>query len=269
MFNFPIGFITGAFDPNFDNSLEMASRLGVNGLQLITVDGCKTPRVSASQIAEVKDKMKSRGLVISSLCGDIGAYDDPEKDPERVGEFKRMLDLALELGTSIVTTHIGCVPSDKTNPTYAIMQQACGEIGEYAASIGAHFAVETGPELSTVLKEFLDSLHTKGAGVNLDPANLTMCVCDDAVEAVYNLKDYIVHTHAKDGINLVRQTETQPYEFKEMPLGQGHVDFPRYLKALEDIGYRGFLAIEREIRNPEQDIALAVGFLRGTMGALK
>ena len=42
----------------------------------------------------------------------------------------------------------------------------------------------------------------------------------------------------------------------------GGVDFDGYMKALEDIGYTGFLTIEREVgENPAADIALAVEFL--------
>lgn len=63
-------------------------------------------------------------------------------------------------------------------------------------------AIETGPEISADLKVFLDDLHSTGVAVNLDPANLVMVTGDDPVQAVYNLKDYIVHTHAKDGIKL-------------------------------------------------------------------
>ena len=50
--------------------------------------------------------------------------------------------------------------------------------------------------------------------------------------------------------------------FEEVPLGTGSVDFPAYLKALEDIGYRGFLTIEREVgANPEADIRTAFDYL--------
>ena len=38
----------------------------------------------------------------------------------------------------------------------------------YADSIGSHFAIETGPETSAVLKRFLDQLHSTGVAVNLD-----------------------------------------------------------------------------------------------------
>ena len=54
--------------------------------------------------------------------------------------------------------------------------------------------------------------------------------------------------------------------FEEVPLGTGSVDFPAYLKALEEIGYRGFLTIEREAgATPEVDIRIAYDFLKKTM----
>ena len=49
----------------------------------------------------------------------------------------------------------------------------------------------------------------------------------------------------------------------ELPLGEGDVDFPNYLKALNDIGFKGFLTIEREVGDdPEGDIGAAVRFLQ-------
>ena len=52
--------------------------------------------------------------------------------------------------------------------------------------------------------------------------------------------------------------------FIEVPLGEGSVDWTKYLAALEDIGYKGFLTIEREVGDdPEKDIRKAVEFLKG------
>lgn len=51
--------------------------------------------------------------------------------------------------------------------------------------------------------------------------------------------------------------------YREVPLGQGSVNFDTYLAALVEIGYHGFLTIEREVGDkPEEDIAMAVGFLK-------
>ena len=83
----------------------------------------------------------------------------------------------------------------------------------------------------------------------------------DAVRGVYELKDYIVHTHAKDGMR-----GTKP-PYIEVPLGQGDVKWDGYLKALHDVGYTGFLTIERECgETPEKDIAMAVEFLKSKIG---
>ena len=47
-------------------------------------------------------------------------------------------------------------------------------------------------------------------------------------------------------------------------VGEGSVPWAGYLKALDDIGYKGFLTIEREVGdNPEADIRKAVSFLEG------
>ena len=51
-----------------------------------------------------------------------------------------------------------------------------------------------------------------------------------------------------------------------MPLGQGNVHFDTYLRALDEIGYRGFLTIEREVgEDPAADIRLAVAHLKANM----
>lgn len=276
MYNFPIGVIIDSFRLPFEESIKKATEVGAKGIQMYAVSGEMAPEaLTANRRKEVLDIIKSNGLVVSALCGDFGrGFGDPALNTDLIERSKKVVDLALDLETNIVTTHIGVVPENKNHPRYKIMQEACYELAKYADSVGAHFAVETGPERAVVLKEFLDSLNSKGVSVNLDPANLVMVTGDDPVKAVYTLKDYIVHTHAKDGIKLfdkdpeiiynIIEAELDSQEaFREVPLGEGNVDFPRYLAALEDIGYKGFLTIEREVGNdPAKDIAMAVNFLK-------
>ena len=51
--------------------------------------------------------------------------------------------------------------------------------------------------------------------------------------------------------------------FRETPIGEGGVDFPRYIAALRDIGYVGFLTIERECgEDPLSDIRAAVEYIK-------
>jgi len=197
------------------------------------------------------------------------------------GEFgiaqKKIIDLACDLGTRVVTTHIGVLSDEEASPQWLAMKEACEELADYGDRVGASFAIETGPEKVGLLKKFLDGLKSRGVKVNYDPANLVMVTGDDPVKGVYTLKDYIVHTHAKDGVRLKTTEPRVIYDyfaeggkgelklsdyFREEPLGEGEVDFEGYIRALREIGYDGFFTIEREVgENPVVDIVKAKKFL--------
>ena len=271
-----IGVITDCFKKSHIEGIKLAKELGVDGVQIYATTGEFSPEtLSEEKKTEYKNLLKEKGLKVSALCGDMGGYGfEIEKDnAERIEKTKKIIDLAVEFGTSVVTTHIGVIPKDKSNPRYEVMLDALTKCGLYAKEKGVTLAIETGPEKAKTLLAFLQD--TKGGvGVNLDPANFVMVTGQDPVEAVYLLKDYIVHTHAKDGVMLDKnQDPTDVYHafavggvdalnacdgFKEKPLGQGEVDWKNYINALKEIGYDGYLTIERECGdNPIEDIKLA------------
>ena len=207
MYQFPIGVMLESFRLPTPEAVKKAAEVGAKGIQMYSTNGEHAPEnMTPAKCAELLDMLKSYGLRFSALCGDLGhGFGNAELNPSLIEKSKRIVDLSLTLECGIVTTHIGVVPQDPGHDRYKIMQDACYQLAEYADSVGARFAVETGPETSADLKKFLDSLGgTKGVGVNLDPANLVMVTGDDPVAAVHNLKDYIVHTHAKDGVMLHR-----------------------------------------------------------------
>ena len=281
-----IGVIIDSFRQDFRSSIEAAKAVGADGVQIgarfLIGDGDKmvTHATEAKQVSlsEAKKIIEANDIKVSAICGDFGCAMYYTKDRALIDTEKRLLEMAKELGTNIVTTHIGVVPETTDCIQYEAMHEVCYELAEYAKSMGGHFAVETGPEKSDLLKSFLDSLGSDGVAVNLDPANLVMCAGDDPVVAVKNLKDYIVHTHAKDGIQLKPFNTKALYSpryyglpkangaelYREVPLGQGNVHFDTYLAALREIGFDGYLTIERECGDtPAKDIAEAVKFLDG------
>ena len=269
MYDFSIGVLLESFRTEIPEALKKAAEIGVTGVQVYCTEGETAPEnMDAKKRKEFLSLVKSHGLKVSALCGDLGqSFCYPEKNPRLVEKSMRILDLAKDLETDIVTTHIGQVPEDATSDRYKIMQDACGKLAGYADGVKAHFAVETGPETAVLLKGFLDGLHSTGVAVNLDPANLIMCTGDDPAKAVYTLRDYIVHTHAKDGRMLPEKDPLTGVSYIELPLGEGGVDFAAYLKALDDIGYRGFLTIEREVgEDPEKDVRAAYAYLKRLIG---
>ncbi len=292
MATFKIGVMTDSFKLPFEQGLAKAAEVGAQGIQLYVVDGeMKYDTFDDAKVAHVRSLLEQHGLVISAVCGDLGGhgFERTDENAWKIPASKAIADLAVKLGTKVVTTHIGVVPElsgdplrpDTASETYQNMKNACREIGDYAASKGVTFAIETGPEPAERLKAFLDDVGSAGFGVNMDPANLVMCTGVDPVQAVYTLGKYIVHTHAKDGKGFkidprrvytffaeggIEDLRLSDY-FLEVPLGEGDVPFDAYLKALEDVGYRGFLTVERECgADPYADIQKAVSFLKSKIG---
>ncbi len=289
--NNKIGVIVESFGIGVRDGLKKAKEVGAEGVQIYAIAGEMDPaNLTAAARKELKAYIADLGLEISALCGDLGGhgFQDVAENPAKVEKSKRILDLAMDLGTNIVTTHIGIVPEDTSSEIYSAMQQSCEELCQYAESMNAHFAIETGPETASHLKQFLDTLSGRGVAVNFDPANFVMVTGDDPVKGVYTLKDYIVHTHAKDGVRYmevdprivygslgfdkmsherIAQMLSEGKVFQEVPLGEGKVDFDGYFKALIDIGYQGYLTIEREVGdNPAEDIRKAVQFIKAYRG---
>ena len=281
MYPSKIGVMVDSFKLNLKDGIKKAKEVGADGIQIYAVSGPMDPdNLDKAARSELLDYIKSNGLVVSALCGDLGGHGFAieEDNKAKIEKSKKIMDLAKDLETNVVTTHIGVVPEDASHPRFKILQKACEELGNYGDSVGAYFAIETGPEKAETLKFFLDSLKSRGVRVNYDPANLVMVTGDDPVKGVYTLKDYIVHTHAKDGIMIKKTNPERIYNFfadggiedlrleeyfLEKPLGQGDVKFKEYIQALADIGYKGFLTIEREVgQNPEKDIIEAVDFLK-------
>lgn len=282
MKNFKLGVIVDSFRQGFKKGVELAAALGADGIQTYMVSGEMSWNVmDAAKISETKKILSDNNIEISAVCGDLGGFgfEKAEDNERKVTVSKKIMDITLELGARIVTTHIGVIPGDKNHERYRIMQDACGELGAYAEKKGMFFAIETGPEPAETLLEFLSGLGSNGMAVNYDPANFVMVTGQDPVQGVHILKDYIVHTHAKDGKMLKKTDPERIYHyfagggiedmrlsdyFLETPLGEGQVDFDAYLAALKEIGYGGYLTVEREVgKSPSDDMELALNLLRG------
>lgn len=277
-----LGVISDCFKRPMAESFALAGALGLDGIQVYAVGGELCPDAllgNQAQIEKYKGYLKENRLTVSALCGDLGGhgFEIEGDNAERIEKTNRIVDLACELDTRVVTTHIGVIPEDTESEKYRVMLRAVQACGAYAAQKGVTLAIETGPETAVVLAEFVKRAG-KGVGVNLDPANFVMVTGQDPAEAVYILKDSIVHTHLKDGKMLKKSDPLEIYNhfaeggiealnvadyFIETPVGEGDVDFDSYIGALKAIGYDGFLTIERETGDdPSADIRRAAEYAR-------
>lgn len=232
-----------------ENQLRTAAEIGVRGVQLWCVDyGPRMPcvldpdRCDSRLRSEIRELVNSYGLEISGFCAQLsgptrfGGLDEEEGLDKRIEKTKKALKLAVDMGSPIVTTHPGRIPSDKNDPVYTIIKRSLSEIAKYGEDIGAFFCIETGMEPADVLKSFLEDVGSTALKVNYDPANMLHFGVDEVVKGVKTLGKWIVHTHAKD-----HNPKT-----KRATVGEGLVPWDDYITALREVGYRGWFAIEDE-----------------------
>ncbi len=236
--------------PTFEENASFAARIGADGFQMY-YNGAKL--LTSEQIAAQQAHLEKCNLTAAAICGDIGGWEDPSKFEERLERTRIIMDYTRDLGAKVVTSHIGRIPEDVNAPVYQQLLKAMEAVGRLAGERGLTYAIETGPETTAVLREFLDRLDG-GVGVNFDPANLVMAgYSKNGADSVAVVAPYIVHTHAKDGTPAEHET----------PLGEGGVDFHAWLTELKRNGYKGFLTIERECGDdPAADCKNAMAFLR-------
>lgn len=188
------------------------------------------------------------GIQFSGFCSQLmgavtfGGLDEEDGLAGRIRKTNDVLSLSVDLGAPLVTTHVGEIPDEEEAPAYQTLLRSVGAIAAHAEKVGAVFAPETGQETPEALKKFLETIGSPNLKVNFDPCNLLRWGSQEGtIRGVHTLKDYIVHTHAKDWNP---QTE-------RATCGEGDVPWDGYIAALKEIGYTGVLAIEDETGNDD------------------
>lgn len=282
-----IGVLLDSFRLPFEEAIDKAAELGADGIQMYTTAGSLAPwNLNTRARQALRSQFDATGLEISALCGDLGGhgFSRVEENPDKIRKTEAIVELAADLQAPVVSTHIGVVP-DVKNDQYRTLQLAMREIASYAGMHGITIAIETGPEPPMRLRDFIEDVGEESLGVNFDPANLVMVQGTEPIESLKALRSYVVYTHAKDG-RMVKKgdpaaiydalAEGAPEDFRsedyflELPLGEGDVGFPSYLRALHAMHFDGYLTIEREGgADRAGDIARGVGFLRDLLGKLQ
>ena len=182
----------------------------------------------------------------------------------RIDHIKKASDFAKKCGISAVQTHCGFIPENPNDPVYKEMVTAMRKVATYCKHNGQDFRYETGQETPITLVRAIQDVGLDNQGVNFDLANLILYGKANPVDAIELLGPYVQGIHAKDGL-----WPTNPKELgKEVPIGQGKVDFPRIIARLKELNYRGAVTIEREISGPRQveDVRAAKAYLEKLIG---
>jgi sugar phosphate isomerase/epimerase len=235
--------------------LEVAHELGVPTIHLHTPHSkSRTPE----RAAEFNRQLRELGITITCVfAGFEGeSYADiptvqrtvglmpRETRAARTAELKEIADFARELNVDVVGMHLGFVPHDPADQDYRELLDITRAVCDHCRRNRQAVHLETGQEPVDVLIRFLDDVQRDNLFVNFDPANMILYGAGEPLPALEQLGRRVHSVHCKDATWSDRPGETWG---REVPLGEGDVDFAAFLKTLRRIGYDGPLTIEREI----------------------
>ena len=192
----------------------------------------------------------------------IEAYRKPRCDYVR-----EAATFANKCGITDIVIHAGFIPNNPFSADYPPILTAVKLICGHCKKLGMNVLLETGGETSVALLRLILDTGADNLFVNLDPANMLMYGYANPVDAMYTIGKYVRNIHGKDGL-----PPTDPKELgKEMPIGEGMVDFPKLFKELKKQGYDRYITIEREITGEEQirDILKAKEYFEKLLEELK
>jgi sugar phosphate isomerase/epimerase len=202
--------------------------------------------------------------IVSYDIGNNFAFAEEDKRQEQMKYAKEGIDVAHELGASIMRVFGGSVrtvgsqshhPGRATiyggnfpegTPRSEILQIVAEELktaASYAAEKGITFAVENHggiPETGDECVELLKAVDRPNVKALIDTGNF-VSGGDDPIAATEKLADDAIMVHLKD-------YEKDPSSGKWLycSAGRGVVDFPKVLSILKDHSFDGYLSIEYE-----------------------
>lgn len=189
----------------------------------------------------------------------IGIVPDEYREV-RTEELIKGGDFAASLGLQNVITHMGFLPEDPNDPKFEKTVNAIRKIALHLKDNGQNLLFETGQETPVTLLRTIEAVGTGNLYINLDPSNLILYGKANPVDALDVFGKYVKEVHAKDGLYPTEGVNLG----KEVPIGEGKVNFPLLIPKLKTFGFDGYLCIEREIKGEQQiiDIKNAVSFLQ-------
>ena len=191
---------------------------------------------------------------------------DIEKRNRAVSHLKKVICASAKLGVNMVTTFIGRDQSKNVEDNLQLMREIWPPILKLAEQENVKIAIENCPMLfgqdqwpggqnlmtsPVIWRKVFEILDSPMLGINYDPSHFIWQKMD-YIKPLYEFKDKIFHVHFKD-IKLYPEKLAKvgvmayPLKFMSPKLpGLGDVNWGKFVSALTDIGYDGYVCIEVE-----------------------
>lgn len=229
-----------------DLAVAHCARLGFDGLEMSVTPRFPTSaeKLDAAERRRIRKLYDDHGLI---LCGLSGATplitDDPATAAANLARVKSYLDLAAELqqpGESLSVSTISGGTEEGWDEQKGELVERYGALAAHAEQTGTLIGMEAHIGAALHLPEqalwLIEQIGSPALRVHLDISHFNIRGLD-MDETIARLAPHAAHTHVKD-----ERGRAPDHEF--LIPGEGEMDYPRFLRALDRAGYDGHVATE-------------------------
>lgn len=241
-----------------DLAVAHCARLGFDGLELTVIPRWTTDAagLDAAERRRIRKLYDDHRLELCGLSGNSPLLaGDGVEQARTLERFRGYLDLAAELQhpgeTLAVSTTSSGAPED-WEAVKGVLVERFGGLAEHAAQRGVIVGME--PHVGAALHTpeqvlwLLEQVNSPALSVHFDISHFNVQGYDMET-VIAQVAPHSVHTHVKDERGIAPD-----HQF--LIPGEGDMDYPRYLRAMQRAGYDGHIAVEVSImvqRRPDYD----------------
>lgn len=246
-------FSSNAFTRHsLSETIGILAEIGYDGIEIMAdVPHAYPTHLSESDIDKIRNLLAEKGLAASNLNAFMHNADgdtyhpswiekDPSERARRINYTLRCIDLAHRLGAPHISTEPGGpLEGISRSQGLAWFKEGLNAIAGRAREKGIKVLIEPEPglliERSPEFLELYSQLDSDVFGLNFDIGHF-YCVGEDPRALVRELKDCAFHFHLED--------IAASGKHRHLQLGEGAIDIPGVLSAIEGTGFEGFVTVE-------------------------
>jgi sugar phosphate isomerase/epimerase len=232
--------------------------LGFDGLELTVIPGWTTDAATLDGAARrrIRSLYDDHRIALCGLSGNVPLLEsNGVPSTEAVNRFRTYLDLAAELqhpGERLIVTTTSGGRSEQWDATNARLVDQLGTLCSHAARAGVRVGIE--PHVDAALHRpdqalwLLAQVDSPALTIHFDISHFNVQGMDMET-VIAQLGPYSAHTHVKDERGIA------PNHAFLIP-GEGEMDYVRYLRAMDAIGYDRYIVVEISLmvqRRPNYD----------------
>lgn len=273
-----LGFVTAIFpDMQLDEVLAFAAAEDYDNVEVMCWPvGPPDRKYAGVTHIDVVDFNQAQADEVNALCqkhgvgiSGLGYYPNPmSNNPQEaevaIAHLHRVIDAARLLGLKNVNTFIGNDHTRDPEYNFGRFKEVWPAIIRYAEERDIYIGIENCPMLFSknewpggknmarspeVWRRMFEAIPSKHFGLNFDPSHFVLQMMD-YVRPMYEFKDKLFHTHAKD-MRIDKHDLDQKgvfalgWDTPKIP-GLGDINWNAWIAALTDVGYQGTVSVEVE-----------------------